>query len=164
MYIYDGLRAGCQFFGENRFNLCTNNGQYCATDPTRTSIKVYRLLMSSRRACVVFAFGKTRRTELGKSGGIIPLNLISGVGQKSRNSLRVKSIADAMAHAGRRRSLMVACLIRVVWVTLSTPFLLRVGGPGSLRCYQDSCFVNQSPVVGSLSFNSVQSHLLGYAT
>ena len=35
MYIYDGLRAGCQGVnGENQcLNLCTNNGRYCALDP-----------------------------------------------------------------------------------------------------------------------------------
>lgn len=35
MYIYDGIRTHCQGNdGENFcFNLCTNNGRYCATDP-----------------------------------------------------------------------------------------------------------------------------------
>jgi len=35
MYIYDGLRSGCvSLDGENEcYNLCTNNGRYCATDP-----------------------------------------------------------------------------------------------------------------------------------
>lgn len=35
MYIYDGLRTHCQGNdGENFcYNLCTNNGRYCATDP-----------------------------------------------------------------------------------------------------------------------------------
>lgn len=35
MYIYDGLKSGCQGIdGENQcYNLCTNNGRYCATDP-----------------------------------------------------------------------------------------------------------------------------------
>lgn len=34
-YIYDGLKSHCQGSdGENMcFNLCTNNGRYCATDP-----------------------------------------------------------------------------------------------------------------------------------
>lgn len=34
-YIYDGLYAGCRGVdGENQcYNLCTNNGRYCATDP-----------------------------------------------------------------------------------------------------------------------------------
>ena len=34
MYIYDGIRAGCQENGTNQcYNLCTNNGRYCSTDP-----------------------------------------------------------------------------------------------------------------------------------
>lgn len=35
MYVYDGLFAGCQGpDGENQcYNLCTNDGRYCATDP-----------------------------------------------------------------------------------------------------------------------------------
>jgi cbb3-type cytochrome oxidase subunit 3 len=35
MYIYDGIRSHCQGNdGENFcYNLCTNNGRYCATDP-----------------------------------------------------------------------------------------------------------------------------------
>uniref|UniRef100_A0A7R9WI38 PA domain-containing protein n=1 Tax=Pseudictyota dubia TaxID=2749911 RepID=A0A7R9WI38_9STRA len=35
MYIYDGIKSGCQGAdGENQcYNLCTNNGRYCATDP-----------------------------------------------------------------------------------------------------------------------------------
>jgi len=35
MYIYDGLKSGCQGIdGTNQcYNLCTNNGRYCATDP-----------------------------------------------------------------------------------------------------------------------------------
>lgn len=35
MYIYDGIRSGCQGIdGDNDcYNLCTNNGRYCATDP-----------------------------------------------------------------------------------------------------------------------------------
>jgi hypothetical protein len=35
MYVYDGVDAGCQGLdGENQcYNLCTNNGKYCSTDP-----------------------------------------------------------------------------------------------------------------------------------
>ena len=35
MYVYDGVKSHCQGAdGENMcFNLCTNNGRYCATDP-----------------------------------------------------------------------------------------------------------------------------------
>lgn len=35
MYIYDGVKSNCvSFDGENQcYNLCTNNGRYCSTDP-----------------------------------------------------------------------------------------------------------------------------------
>jgi len=35
MYVYDGIFSGCKSpSGENQcYNLCTNNGRYCATDP-----------------------------------------------------------------------------------------------------------------------------------
>lgn len=35
MYIYDGVRSNCQGNANDSFcyNLCTNNGRYCATDP-----------------------------------------------------------------------------------------------------------------------------------
>jgi hypothetical protein len=35
MYVYDGLNAGCKApDGQNQcYNLCTNNGRYCSTDP-----------------------------------------------------------------------------------------------------------------------------------
>jgi len=35
MYIYDGIKSNCRGFdGESQcYNLCTNNGRYCATDP-----------------------------------------------------------------------------------------------------------------------------------
>uniref|UniRef100_A0A6S8YRH7 Uncharacterized protein n=3 Tax=Ditylum brightwellii TaxID=49249 RepID=A0A6S8YRH7_9STRA len=35
MYVYDGIMSGCQGEdGQNQcFNLCSNNGRYCATDP-----------------------------------------------------------------------------------------------------------------------------------
>ena len=35
MYVYDGVNAGCQDAdGTNQcYNLCTNNGRYCSTDP-----------------------------------------------------------------------------------------------------------------------------------
>jgi len=35
MYIYDGIKSGCQGANDENecYNLCTNNGRYCATDP-----------------------------------------------------------------------------------------------------------------------------------
>ncbi|CAB9530946.1 Vacuolar-sorting receptor 1 [Seminavis robusta] len=63
MYIYDGIKAGCQGFdGENQcYNLCTNNGRYCATDPDDdldSGISGADVVTESlRRACIWKIYG-----------------------------------------------------------------------------------------------------------
>ena len=63
MYIYDGIKAGCQGFdGENQcYNLCTNNGRYCATDPDDDldhGISGADVVTESlRRACIWNTYG-----------------------------------------------------------------------------------------------------------
>ena len=64
MYIYDGIRSGCQGLdGENDcYNLCTNNGRYCATDPDNdldrgiSGADVVR--ESLRRTCIWSHYGQ----------------------------------------------------------------------------------------------------------
>eukprot|EP00527_Entomoneis_sp_CCMP2396_P002038 CAMPEP_0198140070 /NCGR_PEP_ID=MMETSP1443-20131203/3277_1 /TAXON_ID=186043 /ORGANISM="Entomoneis sp., Strain CCMP2396" /LENGTH=559 /DNA_ID=CAMNT_0043802381 /DNA_START=129 /DNA_END=1808 /DNA_ORIENTATION=- len=64
LYIYDGLRAGCQDDqGHNLcFNLCTNQGRYCSTDPDddldagATGADV--VVESLRRICIWNLYGK----------------------------------------------------------------------------------------------------------
>lgn len=64
MYIYDGLKSGCQGSdGENQcYNLCTNNGRYCATDPDNDldqGISGADVVAESiRRACIWQVYGK----------------------------------------------------------------------------------------------------------
>lgn len=64
MYIYDGIKAGCQGYdGENQcYNLCTNNGRYCATDPDDdldSGISGADVVTESlRRACIWKTYGK----------------------------------------------------------------------------------------------------------
>jgi hypothetical protein len=64
MYIYDGLFAGCQGpDGENQcYNLCTNNGRYCATDPDDDLDKGISggdvVTESLRRLCIWQEYGK----------------------------------------------------------------------------------------------------------
>jgi len=63
MYIYDGVKAGCQGFdGDNQcYNLCTNNGRYCATDPDddldRGISGADVVTESLRRACIWNIYG-----------------------------------------------------------------------------------------------------------
>ena len=64
MYIYDGVKAGCQNdAGENQcYNLCTNNGRYCATDPDNDLDKGISgsdvVRESLRRDCVWKIYGQ----------------------------------------------------------------------------------------------------------
>lgn len=64
MYIYDGVRSGCQDEnGENDcYNLCTNNGRYCATDPDNDldeGISGADVVKESlRRMCIWDLYGK----------------------------------------------------------------------------------------------------------
>jgi len=64
MYIYDGIKSGCQGpDGENQcYNLCTNNGRYCATDPDNDLDKGISgadvVEESLRRTCIWHEYGK----------------------------------------------------------------------------------------------------------
>mmetsp|Transcript_13071 Transcript_13071/g.22212 ORF Transcript_13071/g.22212 Transcript_13071/m.22212 type:complete len:508 (+) Transcript_13071:1614-3137(+) len=63
MYIYDGLKSGCQGEdGSNQcYNLCTNNGRYCATDPDNDLDKGISgadvVRESLRRTCIWKLYG-----------------------------------------------------------------------------------------------------------
>lgn len=65
MYIYDGIRSHCQgSSGENFcYNLCTNNGRYCATDPDNDLEKGISgadvVRESLRRLCIWNKYGAT---------------------------------------------------------------------------------------------------------
>ena len=61
-YIYDGFRAGCQVDGKNQcFDLCTNNGRYCSTDPDGNmgvgSSGADVVVESLRRLCIWKEYG-----------------------------------------------------------------------------------------------------------
>lgn len=62
MYIYDGIKSNCQNNGENEcYNLCTNNGRYCATDPDNdldAGISGADVVVESlRRICIWKTYG-----------------------------------------------------------------------------------------------------------
>jgi len=64
MFIYDGIKSGCQGAnGQNQcYNLCTNNGRYCATDPDNNLDKGISgadvVLESLRRICIWKHYGE----------------------------------------------------------------------------------------------------------
>ena len=60
MYIHDGIRSHCQGnSGENFcYNLCTNNGRYCTTDPEKKGISGADVVRESlRRLCIWNMYG-----------------------------------------------------------------------------------------------------------
>mmetsp|Transcript_21507 Transcript_21507/g.46625 ORF Transcript_21507/g.46625 Transcript_21507/m.46625 type:complete len:550 (+) Transcript_21507:166-1815(+) len=63
-YVYDGIRAGCQDEeGNNQcYNLCTNNGLYCSTDPDDDldmgASGADVVIESLRRICIWNLYGK----------------------------------------------------------------------------------------------------------
>ena len=62
MYFYDGYKSGCVSGGENMcYNLCTNNGRYCATDPDNDLDKgisgAQVVVESLRRLCIWKHYG-----------------------------------------------------------------------------------------------------------
>jgi len=64
MFIYDGIKSGCQGAnGQNQcYNLCTNNGRYCATDPDNNLDKGISgadvVNESLRRVCIWKHYGE----------------------------------------------------------------------------------------------------------
>jgi len=64
MYVYDGVRSNCQGpDGENQcYNLCTNSGRYCATDPDNDLDKGISgadvVVESLRRLCIWKKYGE----------------------------------------------------------------------------------------------------------
>lgn len=71
MYMYDGIKSHCQGnSGENMcYNLCTNNGRYCATDPDNNleeGISGADVVTESlRRICIWNTYGKPTGEEEG---------------------------------------------------------------------------------------------------
>jgi len=64
MYVYDGIKSNCiDADGENQcYNLCTNNGRYCATDPDDDLDKGISgadvVIESLRRICIWAEYGE----------------------------------------------------------------------------------------------------------
>ena len=62
MYIYDGVATGCTQGGNSCYNLCTNRGRYCATDPDNDLDRGISgadvVLESLRRICIWKSYGE----------------------------------------------------------------------------------------------------------
>jgi hypothetical protein len=173
MYIYDGRRAGCQLFGENQcFNLCTNNGRYCATDPDEdldNGVSGADIVGESlRRICIWKKYGVD---GIGKEWWDYSNEFMYRCGDPKKPGFfsSKECIADAMEHSGVDMEVIDSCMSESgglegdVENTDLEKELVDQLASGVIRT--PSFFVNQAPVLGSLSFSTVfKAICAGYAS
>mmetsp|Transcript_13321 Transcript_13321/g.32334 ORF Transcript_13321/g.32334 Transcript_13321/m.32334 type:complete len:557 (-) Transcript_13321:167-1837(-) len=113
MYIYDGIRSGCQGIdGENDcYNLCTNSGRYCATDPDNDldrGISGADVVKESlRRMCIWNYYGKD--DGVGEQWWDYVAEFMYRCNEEDM-FMNDKCVADAMAHAGVDKAKMDQCM------------------------------------------------------
>lgn len=160
MYLYDGIRAGCDQSGVNEcFNLCTNSGRYCAIDPDgdlESGISGADVVKESlRRLCVWSNYGTD---GLGKNYWNYLKEFIFRCGDAAKPELFTdeKCVADAMTHASVTKSDIDKCmgdsggLEGDVKNTILDKELQAKEAAGIVLL--PTLFVNNAPVRGQLSF------------
>lgn len=168
-YIYDGVRAGCQFAGEDQcFNLCTNNGRYCATDPDDdldAGVSGADIVKESlRRLCIWRIYGDD---GIGKEWWDYVNEFAFRCATPDFFS-NEQCIVDALAHAGVDRKIVDSCMADSgglegdVANTILDKELADQGAAGVVRV--PAFYVNQAPILGSLSYSTVFKAICsGYA-
>jgi hypothetical protein len=172
MYIYDGRRAGCQMNGDRCLNLCTNKGRYCATNPADTlesGVTGADLVAESlRRICIWRMYGQ--EDGIGKKWWDYSTEFIYRCGDPKNPGFFASEecIADAMAHAGVDKSDVDMCMYDSggleddVTNSILANELAEQVVSGVVRT--PAFFVNQAPVLGSLSYSTVFKAICsGYA-
>jgi PA domain len=164
MYIYDGIRAGCMGLdGENQcYNLCTNNGRYCATDPDDdldSGISGVDVVTESlRRICIWNNYGQD-------GIGIPWWDYIQEFMFRCDSPTKPgffnspECITDAMVHASVDKSIIDKCMSDtggLVGNTTNTALENELKARDQAGVVLiPSFFVNQAPIRGSLSFSTV---------
>jgi hypothetical protein len=173
MYIYDGIRAGCQFAGENQcYNLCTNNGKYCATDPDQdldTGVSGAEIVGESlRRICIWKNYGKD---GIGKEWWDYSNEFTFRCADPEKPGFFTSEecILDAMTHAGIDKKIIDSCMSDSgglegdVTNSALAKELVDQEASGVVRV--PAFFVNQAPVLGSFSYSTVfKAVCAGYAS
>jgi hypothetical protein len=172
MYIYDGARAGCQFMGEDQcFNLCTNNGRYCSTDPDDdldSGISGADVVKESlRRICIWKNYGTD---GVGPEWWDYAKEFLYRCADPDNPGFFTSEecIADAMSHAKINKLTIDSCmqdsggLEGDVINSLLDKELDDQAISGVVRV--PAFFVNQAPVLGGLSYSTVfKAICAGYA-
>ena len=175
-FVMDGEKAGCQQNGQDVcFNLCTNEGKYCALDPDgdvltgATGADV--VAESLRRICIWEVYGKD---GVGQEWWTYVSTFMTMCDDKSNahDTSRFKDpacIANAMVEAGVDSHKVQECIVASgglegnVNNTLFQKQQARIDELGVILI--PSLFINQAPIRGSLTFDTTfEAICAGYAT
>jgi hypothetical protein len=113
MYLYDGVQAGCQDEdGQNQcYNLCTNNGRYCTTDPDDDLDEGLSgadvIAESLRRLCVWKEYGSD---GIGMEYWNYVNEFLFRCDDQPEFFISDTCIKDAMDHAGVEKHKIDACM------------------------------------------------------
>lgn len=161
MYIYDGIKAGCQGFdGENQcYNLCTNNGRYCATDPDDdldSGISGADVVTESlRRVCIWKTYGIDGIGEVWWT--YVEEFMFRCSGEDFFTS--DECIADAMEHAGVEKNKIDKCMLDSGGLKEDVENNLLETQLGEREASGvviiPSMYVNQAAIRGALEFATV---------
>jgi hypothetical protein len=162
MYIYDGIRSHCQGNdGQNMcYNLCTNNGRYCATDPDNDLEKGISgadvVRESLRRLCVWKHYGEQDGV------GVIWWNYIFEFMQRCNNPdyfMNEDCVKDAYKHAKVDGDAIDRCMKDSGGLTADAPnaFLdLEISAQTERGVVVlPTAFVNTAAIRGALTVNNV---------
>jgi hypothetical protein len=171
MYLYDGRRAGCQMDGDRCLNQCTNNGLYCASSPENTldsGVTGADVVGESlRRICIWKNYGED---GIGSKWWDYTTEFMYRCADPSNPGFFTSEdcIADAMTHAGVDKKVVDNCMSDSGGLEgdVKNSFLANeltqqiVSGVYRTPAF----FVNQAPVLGSLSYSTVFKAICsGYA-
>lgn len=171
MYIYDGVRTHCQGNdGENFcYNLCTNNGRYCATDPDNDLEKGISgadvVKESLRRLCIWKHYGENNGI------GEIWWNYVEEFIARCASPdyfMNEDCVADCYKHAGVEADKINRCMIDSGGLENDAPnaFLdLEIAAQTERGVVVlPTAFVNTAAIRGQLSSNSIfHAICAGYA-
>jgi hypothetical protein len=176
MFIYDGERAGCRGVdGENEcFNLCTNAGRYCATDPDDdlgSGISGADIVKESlRRICVWQIYGTDgigrQWWEYIKEFGV----RCDDDSDPTRTQFFTKEecVQDAMTHAGIDKKKVDKCMEDTGGLegdVANTAFDAQLRNKETSGAFLiPSLYVNQAPVRGEFEYSTIfKAICAGYA-
>lgn len=171
MYIYDGIRSHCQGNeGQNMcYNLCTNNGRYCATDPDNDleqGISGADVVKESlRRICIWKHYGEDDGI------GSVWWTYVNSFMDRCNNPdyfMNENCVKDAYKHAKVDGSAIDRCMKDSGGLTAdaANTFLDREIGTQTERgvVVLPTAFVNTAAIRGALTVNNVFDAICaGYA-